>query len=63
MHLETRDTLMKKMLDAQENVRDFESISKRIDDEEVISAFKEFAEQSGHQARRLKELLSKYEHK
>ena len=63
MHLDTRDTLMKKMLDAQENVRDYESFSKRIEDDEVVNAFKEFAEQSGHQARKLKELLNKYESK
>lgn len=62
MHLNTRDAVMKKLLDAQENVRDYESFSKRLDDEEVVNVFKEFAEESGFQAQKLQELLQKYDH-
>lgn len=67
MHLNTRDTVLKKMLDAQENVRDYESFSKRLDDDddenakEVKNMFKEFAEESGFQAKKLKEVLEKYD--
>ncbi|WP_069997544.1 hypothetical protein [Cellulosilyticum sp. I15G10I2] len=67
MHLNTRDTVLKKMLDAQENVRDYESFSKRLDESndsyavEVKNMFKEFAEESGFQAQKLKEVLEKYD--
>jgi rubrerythrin len=60
MHLNTRDTIMKKLLDAQENVRDYETFSKQIDDVEVAGVFKNFAEESGYQAQKLKELMEKY---
>ncbi len=63
MHLNTRDTVLKKLLDAQENVRDYESFSKRLDDDEVANVFKEFAEESGLQAQKLQEILSKYENR
>lgn len=61
MDLSTRDVVMKKLLDAQENVRDYESYSKRVDDKEVINVFKSFAEESGYQAQKLQELLHKYD--
>lgn len=62
MELTTRDTVLKKLLDAQENVRDYESFSKRVDNEEVAGVFKDFAEESGFQARKLQELLDNLEH-
>ncbi len=61
MEMSTRDKLMKKLLDAQENVRDYEMFSKQVDNEEVASIFKIFAEESGMQARQLKELMDRYE--
>ena len=63
MDLNTRDTVMKKLLDAQENVRDYEAFSKRVDDDEVASVFKDFAEESGFQAQKLQKLLSKYDNR
>ncbi len=59
MDLSTRDTIVKKLLDAQENVRDYESFSKEVNDTEVSNVFKQFAEESGMQARKLQELLDK----
>ncbi|WP_053956849.1 hypothetical protein [Inediibacterium massiliense] len=61
MEMNTRDTIMKKLLDAQENVRDYEMFSKKVENEEVASTFKKFAEESGMQARRLQQLIDKYD--
>lgn len=60
MEMNTRDTIMKKLLDAQENVRDYESFSKEVKDKEVANVFKQFAEESGMQARKLQELLDNH---
>lgn len=61
MNMNTRDTIMKKLLDAQENVRDYEKFSKKVNDDEVRNTFKQFAEESGMQARKLQELIDKYD--
>lgn len=61
MELNTRDTIVKKLLDAQEDVRDYESFSKKVDDSEVCNTFKQFAEESGMQAQKLQQLLGKFE--
>ncbi len=61
--MNTRDTIMKKLLDAQENVRDYEMFSKQIDDPSVSSMFKKFAEESGRQAAQLQQLIDKYDNK
>lgn len=63
MNLNTRDIIMKKLLDAQENVRDYEMFSKQVDNNEVSSIFKKFAEESGEQARKLQELIDKFDNK
>ena len=63
MEMSTRDTIMKKLLDAQENVRDYEMFSKQVEDKEVSSIFKIFAEESGMQARQLQALIDKYDNK
>ncbi|SET69369.1 hypothetical protein SAMN05660297_03176 [Natronincola peptidivorans] len=60
MNLETKDMITKKLLDAQEMVRDFEMMSKHTKDKDVANAFKNFAEESGTQARALQELADKY---
>lgn len=60
MDMNTHDAIMKKLLDVQENVRDFECFSKEVDDKEVSSIFKEFAEESGMQARKLQQLIDKH---
>lgn len=59
MKMTTNEILKKKILDAQEMVRDYEVYSKKVDDVELSDLFKEFAEESGHQARKLKHLLEK----
>ncbi|HHY90044.1 MAG TPA: hypothetical protein GX503_00115 [Clostridiales bacterium] len=61
MELTTRDTILKKLLDAQENVRDYEMFSKQVSDQEVSELFKQFAEESGMQARKLQALMEKYD--
>lgn len=63
MNLDTRDTIMKKLLDAQENVRDYETFSKKVNDTEVSNTFKQFAEETGVQAKKLQELIDKYDSK
>lgn len=57
----TRDAIVKKLLDAQENVRDYEMFSKQVDDKEVSNLFKQFAEECGMQARELQAMVDKYE--
>lgn len=61
MRLTAKDMIKQKLLDAQENVRDFQEYSGKIEDKEVEETFKRFAEESGYQAQRLQELLDKYE--
>ena len=60
MNLETKDMITKKLLDAQEMVRDFEMFSKHTKDQEVARAFKDFAEECGVQANELQRLADKY---
>lgn len=57
MELNTKEIIKKKILDAQEAVRDYEMYSKNIQDVEVAKMFKIFAEESGYQARKLQEIL------
>lgn len=54
-----KDIIKKKLLDAQEMVRDYESYSKNIRDTEIGETFKMFAEESGMQAKRLQAILKK----
>ncbi len=63
MELNTKEILKKKILDAQEMVRDYEMHAKNVQDEEVADLFRTFAEQSGHQARKLQEILKKLDRK
>lgn len=63
MEMTTRDTILKKILDAQENVRDYEMFSKQVADEEVAQMYKKFAEESGMQATKLQEVFKKYDKK
>lgn len=60
MELDTRDMILKKLVDAQEMVRDFKVFSKETDDEQVASMFKTFAEETGLQARELRKLADYY---
>lgn len=61
MELSTKDCLKKAILDSQEKIRDYETHSKNIQDEEVSNCFKKFAEQEGEQAAQLQQLLNKCE--
>lgn len=60
MKMNLQEIIAKKLLDTQENVRDFESYSKRVDEEDVVDAFKNMAEECGLQAAKLQELEKKY---
>lgn len=60
MNISTKDILKKKILDAQEMVRDYEVFSKKVDDTEIADLFKDFAEECGIQAA---SLLKEYEKK
>lgn len=61
MQLVTKDIIKQKLLDVQENVRDYQEYAKKIEDKEVNRAFKDFAEESAMQAQKLQKLLGKYE--
>lgn len=60
MNLNSKDMVTKKLLDAQEMVRDYEMFSKQTDDKELASLFKDLAEVSGTQARELQRMADKY---
>lgn len=53
----TRDKLMRAWENSKELVRDFEVHSKEIEDENIKKVFKEFAEDEGLHAAKLRELL------
>lgn len=57
MYLTNEECLKKAILDTQEKVRDFEQYSKEVKDNEISACFKKFAEQEGHQAAELLQLL------
>ncbi|NLY67205.1 MAG: hypothetical protein GX069_06560 [Tissierellia bacterium] len=59
MELNTKEILKKKILDAQEMVRDYEMYAKKVEDQEVADLFRTFAEESGYQASKLQKLLKK----
>lgn len=59
MDLNTKEILKKKILDAQEMVRDYEMYAKKVEDQEVADLFRTFAEESGYQASKLQKLLKK----
>ena len=61
MELNTKEVLKKKILDAQEMVRDYEMYSKNVQDAELSDLFKDFAEESGYQASKLQHMLKKME--
>lgn len=63
MELNTKEVLKKKILDAQEMVRDYEMYAKNVQDTEVAHLFRSFAEESGYQARKLQDMLKKLDKK
>ncbi|AEV68711.1 ferritin family protein [Acetivibrio clariflavus] len=56
----TYDRLLIAWENSMEMVRDFEMYSKRIEDEKVKEVFKQFAEEEGRHASKLRELLLEY---
>ncbi|MDV3427864.1 MAG: hypothetical protein LIR50_12705 [Bacillota bacterium] len=63
MKLTTVDMIKNKLLDVQENVKDFQEYSGKVDDKEIDETFKRFAEESAMQAQKLQELLDRYDNK
>lgn len=53
------DRLMRAWQNSMELTRDFEMYSKRVDDGELKSVFKKFAEEEGFHASKFRELLLK----
>ncbi len=60
MNLTTEDILKKKILDEQQNVRDYQQYSDKIDNKEINEMFKNFAEKSAYHAQTLQNLLKKH---
>jgi len=61
MKLTTVDMIKNKLQDAQENVRDYQEYSGKVEDKEIDETFKRFAEESAMQAQKLQELLNRYD--
>jgi phosphopantothenate synthetase len=60
VEITTYDRLLRAWENSMEMVRDFEMYSKRIEDEEVKKVFKQFAEENGMHATKLREMLLEY---
>lgn len=56
----TYDRLLIAWENSMEMVRDFEMYSKRIEDQQVKEVFKQFAEEEGMHASKLREMLLDY---
>ncbi len=61
MDLTTKDIIKKKILDAQESIRDYQMYSHKINDSEVSNTFAKFAETEAKQAQKLRQLLDSYD--
>lgn len=59
MNLDTVDIIKQKLLDTQENVRDFMEYAEKIEDNEVNKIFKEFATDEAMHGQKLQSLLAK----
>ena len=57
MELNTEEIVKKKILDAQEMVRDYKVYSGKIKDKELAKLFKGFSKECGEQASKLQEAL------
>ncbi|GHU74274.1 hypothetical protein FACS1894188_02010 [Clostridia bacterium] len=62
MHLDTTDYLKKALLDTQERIRDYMGYAGEIQDENVSSCFREFAETEGLHASQLQDMITDFEH-
>ena len=60
INITTYDRLLRAWENSMELVRDYEMYSKRVEEKEVIELFKGFAEDEGHHASMLRDMLLKY---
>jgi rubrerythrin len=60
IELTTYDRLLRAWENSMELVRDYEMYSKRIEDKKIKLVFKEFAEDEGMHASKLREILLDY---
>ncbi len=60
VEITTYDRLLRAWENSMEMVRDFEMYSKRIEDDNVKKVFKQFAEDEGMHATKLREMLLDY---
>ncbi len=58
--MNTHDRLMRAWENSMEMVRDFEMYSKRVEEDDIREMFKEFAEDEGIHASKLREALNEY---
>jgi Rubrerythrin. len=60
IELTTYDRLLRAWENSMELVRDYEMYSKRVEDEKIKQVFKEFAEDEGTHASKLRSILLDY---
>lgn len=63
VEITTYDRLLRAWENSMELVRDYEMYSKRIEEEEIKKVFKDFAEDEGMHATKLREMLLDYKKK
>ncbi len=63
VEITTYDRLLRAWENSMEMVRDYEMYSKRIEDENIKQVFKQFAEDEGMHATKLREILVDYKSK
>lgn len=63
VEITTYDRLLRAWENSMEMVRDFEMYSKRVEDDDVKKVFKQFAEDNGMHATKLREMLLEYKQK
>lgn len=59
--MDTKDFLKRALLNEQEQVRDYQRFADSTEDETVAQTFRDFAETEAMQARKIKELLERYD--
>ena len=60
VEITTYDRLLRAWENSMELVRDYEMYSKRIEDDNVKQVFKQFAEDEGNHATKLRDMLLEY---
>jgi rubrerythrin len=59
--VDTKDFLKRALLNEQEQVRDYQRFADSTEDETVAQIFRDFAETEALQAKKIKELLDRYD--